>query len=112
MAGKPVGSFDEFMALAAPVIGSVDVRGRKVHIRELSDRQRKEIAEASKESQEECLAAVLAFGVVDGSGNPLMTRDQAREYGSSSPGVIQEISEAIMKLSGVQDEEGQDPGKD
>jgi hypothetical protein len=112
MAGKTVSSFEQFMALAAPRTDTVQIRGCKVHIRELSDRQREEVSKANKDGPEECMAAILSFGVVNAEGEPLMSREQARDYGNGSPEVIKKIGDAIMKLSGLDEEQEEEPGKD
>lgn len=73
---------------------TLEIRGRTVKVRELTQRQRTEIAEMAAIDRYCATAAFAAKGCVD----PAMTVEQAQQMPSE---VIGAISKEVMRLTGI-----------
>jgi hypothetical protein len=102
---------EALLSAASLNTGTATVKGRTVHIRELSLTARDEFSKALKESgQTAAVIVVVQRGAVKPDGSQLLTADQARQLGEKSADFVQALATEILKFSGLDDDEGNDDG--
>jgi hypothetical protein len=95
----------EFLALSTLKRGSVKVRGQEVHFRELSVAERGKLLDVAGKDSANAPATLVALCATTPEGGPLFTEAQVADIAKSSPGVIDIVAQAIMRLSGMMAEE-------
>ena len=103
-------SASEFLALASLKKDVVKVLGKELSIRELSVAERDKMLEVARSASgaADTQAYLLKTCVLDPSGNALFSEDQAAEIARSSPEAVDVVSAAIMRLSGMGNDEKND----
>jgi hypothetical protein len=99
-------NLEQLLAASAPLIMEVTVGAATVRVRELSVAGRDEFLAASKEGNAAAAVTIVRLCVVDLSGRPLMTQEDAEKLAGQSGKFVQTLAEQILKMSGLSDDEG------
>lgn len=98
------------LAAAALKTSTVTIRGASLLVRELSLAGREAFMDGHKTSAAKAAIAVLLHGVINPETKaPLLTEEQAEALAESSAEFVQELAGAILKVSGLSDN---DTGKE
>lgn len=88
----------------------VSVGDNDVQIQELSLNARDAFQDAVKTGKQSAIViSVLRHGVLDGSGKPLLTDDDAAQLAGTSPRMAEELTRKILDLSGLGDDDEGNP---
>jgi hypothetical protein len=99
-------SVDDFLRHASLKRGSVKIRGQVVHIRELTVGARADFLKALEADRSRATLVLVRAGVTDADGVPLFGRDEdAERLNEAAPSVTDEISRAVLRLSGLGDDD-------
>lgn len=100
-------SFAQLQQVAQRKTKTVPIRGVDITIAELSLDGRDAFLAAAQKGTAAAAVAVVAQGAIHPeTGEPLMTAEEAETLAKSSAGFVQDIASAILKLSGLGDEVG------
>lgn len=91
----------ELLQVASLRTRTVSVRDAEVRIREMSVRARSEFIELASKTGEHAGVWLVRSCVIDDSGNPLFTEEDAKALAEASPEVVEAIASAILEVSGL-----------
>lgn len=87
--------------------GTVDVRGNQLTIAELTLAGRDAFLAAIPKGQAATAAVLLEHGLINpDTGAPLLTAEEAETMQGSSAAFVQDVVSGILKLSGLNSDEG------
>lgn len=98
-----INNASEFFALANIRKDVVEVRGEKVHIRELTAAERGRLLVAVRSDPTLGPTFVTGLCALKPDGSPLFTPEEAEKLNESASDVVDKISQAVLKLSRLED---------
>jgi hypothetical protein len=101
-----VSNLNELLGVAAPRTEVVELNGAKLQIRELTVAGRDEFLAAIKTGSNAAAATVVRLGLVGPDGRQLLDVGSAEQLADQSGKFVQKLAERILKLSGLDDDEG------
>jgi hypothetical protein len=98
-------NLEQLLAASAPRVTDVTVGTATVRVRELSVAGRDEFLDAAKEGNAAAAVTIVRLCVVDLSGRPLMTQEDAEKLADQSGKFVQTLAERILKMSGLSEDD-------
>lgn len=95
----------EFFALAGLRRTVVEVRGQKVHIRELTTAERNRLLVVVRSDPSAGAAFVVGTCAETPDGKPLFSAEDAELLAETSSSVVDAVSRAVMKLSRLEEDD-------